>query len=134
MAPAYLIRDNDRKYGQRFSLITQRCGIEEVRIPYHLPTLNAIVERFIGSLRRECLDHLWSWIEAYLRKIVKDYVANFNLARPHQGIAQQIPTLPLVPLDAPSSTVSTSVAIPVLGGLHHHYFHAPSLKPSPSGE
>ena len=126
VAPAYLIRDNDRKYGHRFSLITQSCGIEEVRIPYHSPNLNAIAERFIGSLRRECLDHLLLWNEAHLRKITKDYVAYFNQARPHQGIAQHIPVLPQKPLEAisTSSTVSTIVAIPVLGGLHHHYERA----------
>jgi putative transposase len=57
-APRYLIRDNDGKYGSRFSLAAKGCGIEELHLPAHSPNLNAICERFIGSLRRECLDHI----------------------------------------------------------------------------
>jgi len=57
-APKYLIRDNDRKYGHRFSAVAKATGIEEIQIPFGVPDANAVCERFVGSLRRECLDHM----------------------------------------------------------------------------
>ncbi len=60
-------------------------------IPYHAPRANAICERFLGSVRRECLDHLLILHEKQLQRVLNAYVAYFNQARPHQGIRHQIP-------------------------------------------
>ena len=84
--PRFLIRDNDRKYGSAFARVAKGTGIEVLRTPYRAPTANAICERFLGSLRRECLDHIIILGEGHLRGTLKEYVRYFNHARPHQGI------------------------------------------------
>lgn len=121
--PKYLIRDNDKKYGSHFSLIAASCGIEELKIPYQSPNLNARCERFIGSLRRECLDHILIINERHLRAKVKEYVRYFNQARPHQGLAQRVPQADALPSKS-STPVAKIVSLPVLDGLHHDYRRA----------
>ncbi len=118
--PKHLIRDNDSKFGPTFSRVAAATGIEEVRTAYRAPKENAIVERFLGSVRRECLDHLLVLGEDHLRRILTEYVAFFNAARPHQGLQQRIP-------DPPAEEILGSGlvrATPVLGGLHHTYSRA----------
>ena len=112
--PRYLIRDNDSKYGPSFARVAQ--NIEVLRTPYRAPKANAICERFLGSLRRECLDFCLILGERHLHHTLKDYVCYFNHARPHQGIAQSIPC---PPESLPHS--GKIVSYPVLGGLHHDY-------------
>ena len=85
-APRFLIRDRDGKYGQTFKRVAATSGIEILRTPYHAPKANAICERFLGSVRRECLDHILVLGESHLYRVIKEYVAFFNQARPHQGI------------------------------------------------
>jgi putative transposase len=117
--PKYLICDNDKKYGHMFERVALASGIEVIHTPYEAPRANAICERFVGSLRRECLDHMLVIGGLQLIRILKDYGTYFNQARPHQGIGQQIPA-PTVspPGDANSGKV---MAFPVLNGLHHDY-------------
>jgi putative transposase len=116
--PRFLIRDNDDKYGDSFARVG--AGIEVLKTPYRAPKANAICERFLGSLRRECLDHGLVLSERHLYRVVKDYKEYFNYARPHQGIEQYIPCRPERP-DAPP--VNGKLASrPVLSGLHHDYF------------
>jgi len=112
--PRYLIRDNDSRYGLSFAQAAQR--IEVLRTPYRAPKTNAICERFLGGLRRECLDCFLILSERHLHHTVKEYVRYFNLARPHQGIAQSIPC---PPESLPHS--GKIVSYPMLGGLHHSY-------------
>ena len=81
---------------------------------------NAACERFLGSVRRECLDHLLVLGEAQLRRILREYAAYFNTARPHQGLRQRVPDAPEG--CAPGAMLPGSVrAVPILGGLHHAY-------------
>ena len=115
-APRFLIRDNDSKYGASFNRVAEETHIEVLRTPIGAPKANAICERFLGSLRRECLDHFLILSERHLHRIVKEYVAYFNHARPHQGIKQRIPCQP-----EPLSETGRIVSYPVLGGLHHDY-------------
>jgi putative transposase len=91
-----------------------------LRTPYRTPRANAVCERFLGSVRRECLDHFLIFHEKQLHRILKAYTVYFNQARPHQGLEQRIPNplLPIAPLPNESSKV---INIPVLGGLHHDY-------------
>lgn len=89
--PRYLIRDNDAKYGMLFDRVADGSGIEIVRTPYRAPRANAICERFVGSVRRECLDQLLIFSDAQLYRVIKEYVGYFNRARPHQGMKQQFP-------------------------------------------
>jgi putative transposase len=119
-APKYLIRDNDSKFGPCFARVATTSGIKLLKTPYHAPRANAICERFLRSVRQECLDHLLIFQEKRLQRVLNGYVAYFNRARPHQGIGQQIPE--------PSRSATSShqegekvIALPVLGGLHHDY-------------
>ena len=89
--PRYLIRDNDSKYGSSFARVAAGTGIEVLRTPYGAPKANAICERFLGSVRRECLDHFLILSERHLYRVLKEYRRYFNHARPHQGIGQKMP-------------------------------------------
>ena len=120
VGPKYLIRDNDSKFGETFARVAKTSGIEMLKIPYHAPRANAICERFLGSVRRECLDHLLILQEKQLQRVLKAYVVYFNQARPHQGIRQQIPERYGEPV--PSHRDDAKIlSFPVLGGLHHDY-------------
>ncbi len=121
--PQYLIRDNDAKYGSSFARVAAATGITEVRTAYRAPRQNATCERFLGSVRRECLDHLLILGERHLRRVLREYVAYFNRARPHQGLAQRIPGHEKADT-AHSSRHGVVRALPVLGGLHHTYERA----------
>jgi transposase InsO family protein len=66
-------------------------GIKELKTPYRTPQANGMCEGFMGSLRRECLDHILIHSEKHLQRVVKEYTRYFNQERPHQGIAQCIP-------------------------------------------
>jgi len=118
--PKYLIRDRDSKFGPSFARVAATSGIKILKTPYHTPRANAICERFLGSVRGECLDHLLILHEKQLQRVLNAYVDYFNRARPHQGIKQQIPEPPLKPLP-PDPTSGKVLSFPVLAGLHHDY-------------
>jgi transposase InsO family protein len=118
--PRYLIRDNDDKFGGKFTAVADGTGIAVVRIPPRSPNLNPICERFLGSVRRECLDHVVILNEDHLRRVLGEYIAAyFNPARPHQGLGQRIPGRNGTP--SAGATGGRIAATPVLGGLHHDY-------------
>jgi transposase InsO family protein len=121
--PRYLIRDNDSKFGSSFAYVATTSGIKVLRTPYQTPRANAICERFLGSVRRECLDHFLILHEKQCYRLLRAYVVYFNQARPHQGIQQQIP-VPSV-LSAPlRNSRDRVISVPMLGGLHHDYQRA----------
>lgn len=122
--PRFLIRDNDKKYGRFFTRVAEDRQIEVLKTPVEAPRANAICERFIGSVRRECLDHILILSERHLHRVIGEYVAYFNHARPHQGIGQRIPDPPEDLLSADMELPSRIVGYPVLGGLHHDYRRA----------
>jgi transposase InsO family protein len=115
--PRFLIRDNDDKYGAAFDRVAKGTHIDVLKTPYQAPKANAICERFLGSVRRECLDFFLILNERHLYKTMKQYQAYFNHARPHQGISQRIPCSS----ERPQQDMGTIMAHPVLGGLHHDY-------------
>ena len=121
--PKYLIRDRDSKYGKHFAAVTS--SIKILKTPARAPRANSFCERFIGSLRRECLDHMFILHRKQLHRIVQGYVHYYNSHRPHQGIGQQIldcfdhGNYPW-PVSHPE-TRTIVISTPVLGGLHHHY-------------
>jgi len=119
--PRYLIRDNDRKYGQAFARVAETSGITILRTAYRAPTQNALCERFLGSVRRECTDHLLVLGEGHLRRVLREYVAYFNRPRPQQGIGQATPE---PSAGETASRAGPICAVPVLGGLHHAYRRA----------
>ncbi len=119
-APRFLIRDNDAKYGPRFDRLAAASGIRVLRTPVRAPRANATCERFLGSVRRECLDHVLVLGEAQLRRVLRAYVAYFDQARPHQGIGQAVPGRS-ASAQQQSTGTGRVVAMPILGGLHHDY-------------
>jgi putative transposase len=118
--PKYLIRDRDNKFGPSFARVAATSGIKILKTPYHAPRANAICECFLGSVRRECLDHLLILQEKQLQRVLNAYVMYFNQARPHQGMRQQIPEQKAgsVPVQHASGKV---ISFPILGGLHRDY-------------
>jgi putative transposase len=120
VGPKYLIRDNDGTFGMGFARVAQTSTIEILKTPSYAPRANAICERFLGSVRRECLDHLLILHEKQLQRVLNAYMHSFNRARPHQGIKQRIPEQKAgsVPPHHGSGKV---ISFPVLGGLHRDY-------------
>jgi putative transposase len=109
--------ENDRKYGSSFKRVA--AGIDVLKTPFRAPKANAICERFLGSLRRECLDYVLILSERHLHRVVKEYTQFYNHARPHQGIEQRIPCRLERPEKPPINEKLASR--PVLSGLHHDY-------------
>jgi transposase InsO family protein len=118
--PKYLIRDHDSKFGPCFARVAATSDIEIFTTPYHAPRANAICERFLGSVRRECLDHMLVLHEKQLHRVLHAYVEYFNRARPHQGIRQQVPEREGICLPSAQSDEGI-ISVPILGGLHHEY-------------
>jgi transposase InsO family protein len=119
-APKYLIRDNDSKFGPCFARLATMSNIEILKTPFHAPRANAICERFLRSVRQECLDHVLIFHEKQLQRILNEYMAYFNQARPHQGIRQHIPE-PSRSSHSSHQAGSKVIALPRVGGLHHDY-------------
>jgi putative transposase len=118
--PRYLIRDNDRKYGWHLAAVADGTRIEIHKTPLATLTASPICERFLSSVRRECLDHLLILGEQHLFRAMKQYVAYYNCHRRHQGLAQHIPAEPeTLPVPRISGRIS---AKPILSGLHQHYW------------
>jgi hypothetical protein len=121
-APKFLIRDNDCKFGRSFDSVARGAGIRVIRTPRLAPKANAHCERAIGSIRRECLDHILILNQRHLQLVVDEYRGYFNTSRPHQGIDQRRPsTFDKTALGTKQPTGARIVARPVLGGLHHRY-------------
>ena len=113
MAPRFLIRDGDGKFGAIFDHVAGGAEIEVIHSLH--PNMNALCERFIGSLRRECLDHVLLVGEEHLRGLLREYAEYFNRCRPHQGNCQ---ALPLGPANDDVAAAGAVVARPISGGLH----------------
>jgi putative transposase len=116
--PRYLLRDRDAVYGGDLVPRAQRVGIETLLSPVRAPRANAVAERVIGTLRRECLDQLIVINERHLRAILAEFVGFYNVQRPHRTLHLGTP----VPASRPAAGPIRSRA--VLGGLHHVYERA----------
>ena len=117
--PKYLVADNDGKFGLEFEKAVAHRGIELLKTPFKAPKANATCERFLGSLQRECLDHLIILNEQQLRRVIREYISYYNESRPHQGINQYRPNGTAPPIV--SEAVCEFEVKPVIGGLHHIY-------------
>jgi putative transposase len=91
-----------------------------IRTAVRAPNMNAVSERFVGSVRRELLDHVLVLDEEHLGSVLRQYQLYFNESRPHQGIGQRVPTKPVLDIDLSKPIEVTSV----LGGLHVDYRRA----------
>ena len=114
-APRYLIRDRDISYGPVFVQRLRAMGIRDRPIAFRSPWQNAYVERLIGSIRRECLDHMIVFGKAHLRQILGAYATYYNESRTHRSLNKDAPFHRAV------QRISAITLQLVLGGLHHHY-------------
>jgi transposase InsO family protein len=122
----FLIRDRGSNFTRSFDAVFQATGARILRTAVQAPRMNAICERLAGTLRRELLDRMLILGERHLRAVLADYQVHYNMARPHQGIAQRVPD---GEHDAPRATVTGDGTQhiwrkPVLGGLINEYTHA----------
>src|SRR5213594_1866055 len=115
--PGNLIRDRDQVYGERFSRQARALNIREVVIAPRSPWQNAYAERVIGSIRRECLDHVVVLGERHLRGILSTYVDYYNETRTHLSLAKDAPE----PRSVQPPSQGRVVQVPRVGGLHHEY-------------
>ena len=123
--PKYLIHDNDGKFGGKFKSLLEDSGIEAIKTPPKAPRANALCERFMGSLERECTDNFLIVHTHQLHRIVSAYADYFNQQRPHQGIDQHIPARFDEPTPLPNYQLKGKVfSTPVLNGLFHSYSYA----------
>ena len=116
-APKYLMRDRDRIYGGPFRNRLAGMGIEEVLSAPRSPWKNPFVERLIGSVRRECLDHMIVLGERHLRRILESYFAYYHRSRTHLSISKDAPASRAVM----SPETGEVVQLREVGGLHHRY-------------
>ena len=113
--PRFLLRDRDAVYGSDFADRAAALGIETLLAPVRAPKANAVAERVIGTLRRECLDHFVVLSERHLRTVLAEFTRYYNSDRPHR-------TLQLQPPRPPTVTARGPIRVrPILGGLHRVY-------------
>ena len=116
-APSYLLRDRDQVYGQQFRHRVKGMQIEEVLTAPHSPWQNPFAERLIGSIRRECLNHVLVLGERHLRRVLTQYVAYYHQARTHLALDKDAPELRAIARPEAGKIVE----VPEVGGLHHRY-------------
>jgi transposase InsO family protein len=115
MAPGYMIRDRDRVYGTVVTRRLRAMGIRDKPIAPASPWQNGFAERLIGSIRRECLDHIIVLGEVHLRRILKSYARYYNETRTHLALDKD------APLSRTAKRAGRILCRPILGGLHHEY-------------
>jgi transposase InsO family protein len=119
-APRYLLRDRDNIYDTPFRRRVRSLGIEEVLTAPRSPWQNPYVERLIGSVRRDCLDHVIVLNERHLKRLLRSYFSYYHAARTHLALDKQSPE----PRQVESPERGKVVAFPHIGGLHHEYRRA----------
>jgi transposase InsO family protein len=119
-APRYLLRDRDAIYGEAFRKRIQNMGIDEVVIAARSPWQNPYCERVIGSIRRECLQHVIVFSEAHLKRMLNSYFDYYHHARTHLSLDRNSP----VPRQVEPPSMGAVTSIPQVGGLHHRYTRA----------
>ena len=114
-APRYLVRDRDQVYGTIVTPRLRAMGIRDKPIAPASPWQNGFAERLIGSIRRECLNHLVILSEAHLRRILQSYAEYYNKIRTHRSLDKDAPAY------RPAQWLGNITSHAILGGLHHHY-------------
>ena len=117
--PQYLIHDRDGCYGTAFNRRVRSLGITQIRTPVKSPKANAVAERWIRSVRTECLDHRLVFGHQHLQPLLDEYVAYYNEWRPHRALHGLAPRARR--LREPDRKAGGLIAEPILGGLHHVY-------------
>ena len=119
-APRYLLRDRDAIYGEKVRRRIRSLGMDEVITAPRSPWQNPYVERVIGSIRRDCLDHVIVCNEQHLRRILRNYFDYYHSCRTHLSLNKDSPQ----PRSVEYAELGNIVALPRVGGLHHLYRRA----------
>jgi len=119
-APRFILRDRDGIYGEIFRRRVKHMGIEEVVTACRSPWQNPYVERLIGSIRRECLDHVIVLSEAHLHRILASYFEYYHTSRTHLSLDRNAP----IEREVEPPSKGKVMAVPQVGGLHHRYTRA----------
>ncbi len=118
-APKYLILDRDKKFGIDVTAMLKSMDIRIKRTAYRSPWQNGVAERWVGSCRRDLLDHVIVFNEAHLRRLVRDYIRYYHEDRTHDGLDKDTPDHR--PVEQRKHQKAKLVSLPRLGGLHHRY-------------
>jgi len=118
--PTILIRDRDAKFAASFEAVLRAENVRVVRTPVRAPRANAIAERWVGTVRRECLDWLLILGRGHLEQVLEEYVAHYNTAHPHRALALRPPLARVQPLH-PAACAAGIIRRDRLGGLIHEY-------------
>jgi putative transposase len=116
----FLLRDRDSKFTVSFDQVFGSEGVEVVKLPFRSPRANSICERFVGTCRREVLDHLLIFSARHLEAVIREFLVHYHQARPHQGLDQRCPA-PAEPNVVPLPMHGQIVRHDRLGGLLHEY-------------
>jgi putative transposase len=118
---SYLIKDGDTKFTEKFDEVFKSEGIKVKRLPYASPNLNAFAERFVQSIKNECVDQFVVFGEGHLRYLVREYEQHYNTVRPHQGLGNR--TIGIVSMPPPDGEADSAEieCESRLGGLLRHY-------------
>jgi len=120
----FLIRDRNAKFTTAFDAIFSAAGIETIKIPPRAPRANAYAERWVRTVRSECLDWTLVWNRAHLQRVLTTYVRHYNTGRPHRGINLEVPVPTERALKACTDPHARVERVDVLGGLIHEYRRA----------
>ena len=117
----FLLHDRDAKFSGRFDALIRSEGVRVIKTPVRAPKANAVAERWVRTVRTECLDHVLVFGDRHLEQILRAYVAHFNAERPHRSLALVPPAGAHEPRGSPSSEI---LRRDVVGGLIHEYYAA----------
>jgi len=115
-----LVRDRDTKFVASFDAAFAADGVRVVKTPVRAPRANAYAERWVRSVRAECLDWVLVWDRRHLERVLRAYVDHYNRARPHRGLGLEVPAV----IDEVSLRTRPIERVDVLGGLIHEYRRA----------
>src|SRR3954452_577452 len=117
----FLIRDRDAKFTAAFDAVFRAAGVERGKIPPRAPRANAYAERWVRTVREECLDWTLVWNRGHLQRVRTGYLEHYNAGRPHRGIALEVPVpaVALRPVESFTDPPASIERVDVLGGLIH---------------
>jgi transposase InsO family protein len=122
-APRFLVRDRDSKFTRAFDAVFAADGIQTINTPIQAPNANAYAQRWVRTVRQECLDWLLIWGRRHLERVLDEYVRHYNHERPHRSLALRSPRS--IAVGAAPDAVTAAVSVRCrdrLGGLVHEYY------------
>ena len=121
LSAKFLLRDRDSKFSAGFDDVFRSQGVRVIRLPYRSPVANSLAQRWVGTARREALDHLLIFGRQHLERVLKEFLEHNHEARPHQGLGQR---RPVEPAGAVPMTHGQVECLDRLGGLLHECVRA----------